>query len=183
MSRSFFGRRRRVAARLESLRGRLLRLAWSWTGRREHAEDLVQETFARAIEHAAGLRDEARLDVWVTRMLSNLYLDQVRRPALEQGVGDIEAIEDSAPGPERAAQTLEVGREVERALRQLKPETRQIITLVDIAGFSYSQSADILDIPVGTVMSRLSRGREKLLAEVERARRAEHKVVALRRTC
>ena len=177
----FFGLRRRVAARLEPLRGRLQRLAWSWCGSREQAEDLVQETFARAIEHAADLRDLGRLDVWVTRMLSNLYLDRVRRPRREIDETDVYALADDAPGPEREVERQQAGHEIERALRQLKPETRQIITLVDIAGFSYSESARILDIPVGTVMSRLSRGRQRLLDEIERARAGGRKVVALRR--
>ena len=177
----FFGLRRRVAARLEPLRGRLQRLAWSWCGSREQAEDLVQETFARAIEHAADLRDLGRLDVWVTRMLSNLYLDRVRRPRREIDATDVDALADDAPGPEREVERQQAGHEIERALRQLKPETRQIITLVDIAGFSYSESARILDIPVGTVMSRLSRGRQRLLDEIERARAGGRKVVALRR--
>ena len=175
------GRNSRIGKRLEDSRVKLMRLAWSWTGKRELAEDLVQECFARALKNIDSLRDEARLEVWTTQILANLFRDHCRRVRPEIADADPDEILLSNSTPESRAEKAEMKAQLESALGQLKPETRQVITLVDIAGFSYAECAEILDVPTGTIMSRISRGRERLLTQVRRNSRSDQKVVSLRR--
>lgn len=177
--------RRRLYTLLDELRPRLFRLAMSWTHSREVAEDLVQDCFTRAVEKISSVRDDTRLEIWVTRILSNLYLDQVRRKTPAFIDADVDMLENSDPGPEQIAQQIEASSRIELALQSLDTETQQVITLVDIAGYRYSECADILDIPIGTVMSRVSRGREKLLKQIKQMeldRGTHQNVIHIRRS-
>ncbi len=167
---SILGRRRRVEGRLDQMRERLLRLALSWTRNRDRAEDLVQDCFTRALENLGSLQDESRLEIWITRILSRLYLDQIRRKNLDTVEDDFEQITDDKTNPVKFVEQIEFLDKIEVALGQISDESRQIVTLVDIGGYRYSECAQILDVPVGTVMSRLSRGRERLAKLI----RAEH---------
>ena len=178
---SKLGRRRRVTRQLEQMRDRLLRLALSWTRNRDRAEDLVQDCFARALENLGSLQDESRLEVWVARILSRLYLDQVRQRKLDTIEDDFEQIGDENASPVKYAESIEFLDRIEVALGKISDESRQIVTLVDIGGYSYSECAHILDVPVGTVMSRLSRGRERLAKLVRAEQEPAVKVVKLRR--
>lgn len=167
--------------RLESCQEKLLRLAWSWTGDRDQAEELVQECLTRALGSASQLRDESRLEVWASRILVNLYRDACRKRSVDLVDIDPDELVQPDMGPQELFESAESHALLESAMGQLKHETRQVISLVDIAGFSYAECAEILDVPIGTIMSRISRGREKLLMLVHRERLPDTKVVSLRR--
>jgi RNA polymerase sigma-70 factor (ECF subfamily) len=145
---------------LANSRGRLYRMAFSWTHDPVLADDLVQQTCYQALRKQKHLRDIEAADAWLFRILANCLADhhRVRR---EVSGGDLpEAVEKWTP--ERAAQEDQVARRVREAVSTLPMAQRQVVTLVDLESFSYAAVASILEIPVGTVMSRLSRGRRAL---------------------
>jgi len=168
------GRNRRLRNEICEQRERLYRLAWSWSHNQHQAEDLVQETMARALAKLDTLREEARLAVWLTRIMANLFHDQFRKQKEETGQ-DFEPVSEETP-EEVTDRSLLVQR-TRAAIDTLNDDHRQIITLVDLSGFSYADTAQILDVPVGTVMSRLSRARKRLREQLEKAHPAPSSVV------
>ena len=150
-----------IVACIPSLR----RYAAGLTGNREAADDLVQDTMERAWTRLALWERRGDLRAWLFSILHNLFVDRGRadrRSPVEA------ANEDAPPLPVRATQTdmLEV-RDLDRALAQLPVEQREVLLLVAVEQLRYEQVARVLDIPVGTVMSRLSRARERLRAILE----------------
>ena len=180
-----------LAARIVAARPRLYRIAWSWCHDDALAEDLVQDTLARALESLSGLRDPQRLDVWLTRILVNRHRDHHRRPRIETGFEDDRVCE--ADRPDQAVHRQDLVERTRAAISRLNDDQRQVLTLVDMAGYSYADTARILDLPIGTVMSRLARARGRLkdllaadLMEGEVPGRAKHpgsreRIVPLRR--
>jgi RNA polymerase sigma-70 factor (ECF subfamily) len=141
-------------------RSRLYRMAYSWTHNPALADDLVQQTCYKALRNQRSLRDMEAADSWLFRILANCLADHYRshREVLsDEGITVVDA-----HTPEHAAREDQVARRVRRAVAALPLAHRQVITLVDLEGFAYATVAQILDIPVGTVMSRLSRGRRAL---------------------
>ncbi len=177
---SSINRNRRLHSEICAQRNRLYRLAWSWCHDKYLADDLVQETQARALDKLDSLREETSLAVWLTRIMANLYRDQFRKTREETGI-EIEPIEDEET-PERAADRSQLVKRTREAIIALKEDQRQIITLVDLSGFSYADSARILDVPVGTIMSRLSRARGKLREQLEHKIERTERVIPLRKT-
>jgi RNA polymerase sigma-70 factor (ECF subfamily) len=174
-----FGRRRRLRSQICGERDRLYRIAWAWCHDSHLADDLVQETLARALAKLDTLREESRLQVWLTQILANLYRDQFRRPPAETGLEtDALATEDD---PEQAANRTQLIVRTREAIEKLKDDQRQVLTLVDVAEFSYADTATILDVPVGTVMSRLSRARRRIREILEKQGIGHADVVPLRR--
>lgn len=157
------------AHRPETLRPRLLRLACAWCGDRHLAEDLTQEALARALRTTSTLRDPRALEGWFMAILNNVWRDHLRR---RKGVEDIddwaEVLVCNGPGPETMLEDQQLVDEVRAMVAALPLGQRQVLTLVDLEERTYAEVAQILAIPVGTVMSRLSRARaalkEKLLA-------------------
>ncbi|MBW3508256.1 RNA polymerase sigma factor [Janthinobacterium sp. NKUCC06_STL] len=122
-----------------------------------HADDLVQDTVERAWRKLDQRSGEMR--PWLFSIMHNLHVDQLRRPGLA-----LQELDDDAllPAPERApGQAIAIG-EMDAALARLPLGQREVILLVALEQMPYEQVASTLDIPVGTVMSRLSRGRERL---------------------
>jgi RNA polymerase sigma-70 factor (ECF subfamily) len=176
---SGFGRRRRLRAEICAERERLYRIAWSWCHDGSQAEDLAQETVARALAKLDSLRDESRLQVWLTQILANLFRDQFRRIQPETGLEpELLASEDD---PEHSADRAQLIDRTREAIAALKDDQRQVLTLVDVAGFSYADTAAILDVPVGTVMSRLSRARGRMRELLQQRGIGRADVVPLRR--
>jgi RNA polymerase sigma-70 factor (ECF subfamily) len=142
-------------------------------GSREEAEDLVQETYARAFRAWRSFEPGTNLRAWLFRILTNLNIDRGRRiqrspdtqPLEENDYFLYNKLEEST-----ADQNVDERRVVERlsqndavsALADLPHDFRDVVLLVDLADFTYSDAAQILDIPIGTVMSRLHRGRRIL---------------------
>lgn len=151
--------------RLESLIDRLFGYAMSLARDRSEAEDILQDCVVRALAAKRVPRDEAAYRAWCFRILRNLFIDN-RRSAGRA----VECLDDVAE-PELAApaysqEALISSLTVKIGLTRLAPPYREIITLIDVIGFSYREAADILAVPTGTVMSRLSRARLALLAEL-----------------
>lgn len=144
----------------DELSPRLYRLAWSWCRDSDTAQDLVQETWTRAFERAGQLKDEKRLLAWLSRIMINLYRDRLRA---RREVVDIDNIEFA--GEEHPETLLDRQDDIERvrgAVAALPLNYRMVLTLVDLMDFSYAQVSELLDIPMGTVMSRLARSRRIL---------------------
>lgn len=146
--------------RLESCRDRLYRVAYSWTHDPYLADDLVQETLAKAIKALPNLRDPATLEGWVFTILANTWRSHLR--ARREMVEFLEENHGTDECPEEINQRLETINSVHQAIAELSLGQREVITLVDLEGFSYAEVAAILDIPIGTVMSRLCRARQAL---------------------
>ena len=160
---------RQLRDRICAQHGRLLRIARSWCHDQMLAEDLAQETIVRALSKMGSLREEAKLDVWLTRVMVNLFRDMHRKKEAIVGI-DVEP-ESEDDNPEQSLERFESIHRVRDAMRKLNEGQRQIIALVDIAEFSYADTANILSVPVGTVMSRLCRARRSLRSTLERAAR------------
>jgi RNA polymerase sigma-70 factor (ECF subfamily) len=148
------------ARRVAGYRASLYRVALSWCGDAMLADDLTQECLSRAIAKLHQLKDRDKLENWLFRILNNCWREHLRRlhPA-----EDIEALVLSqADTPELGLHKQQVIDRVRAAVNGLPLGQRQVVTLVDLQEFAYAEVADILEIPVGTVMSRLSRARQTL---------------------
>jgi RNA polymerase sigma-70 factor (ECF subfamily) len=142
-------------------------------GSREEAEDLVQETYARAFRAWKSFEPGTNLRAWLFRILTNLNIDRGRRiqrspdtqPLEENDYFLYNKLEESTTEPNaderRVVERLSQNDAV-TALAELPHDFRDVVLLVDLADFTYSDAAQILDIPIGTVMSRLHRGRRIL---------------------
>jgi RNA polymerase sigma-70 factor, ECF subfamily len=156
-----------------ALADQVYRVARRLVGSREEAEDLVQETYARAFRSWQSFTPGTNMRAWLLRILTNLNLDRGRRV---QRTPDMQPLEEgdyylanklaSAGGEEVLEQEQVVERlsqdTVVDALSDIPPQFREVVVLVDIGDFSYADAAQILDVPIGTVMSRLHRGRRAL---------------------
>lgn len=142
------------------------------TGSREEAEDLVQDTYARAFRAWRSFEPGTNLRAWLFRILTNLNIDRGRKiqrtpdqqPLEENDYFLYNRLEESGDGnadERRVVERLSQNDAV-TALADLPHDFRDVVLLVDLADFSYSDAAQILDIPIGTVMSRLHRGRRIL---------------------
>lgn len=123
------------------------------------ADDLVQETLARAWQARASFRRGTNARAWTQRILFNTYINHYRKKKREREV--LDELRSLGRGSDRATPEG-FGDEVLSALRALKPEFRQAVELVDLGDLSYQDAAERLACPVGTVMSRLHRGRKRL---------------------
>lgn len=145
---------------------RLRRFALALTGRVADADDLVQDTVERALRHLDRWESGTRLDSWMFRIAQNLWIDTLRSRRVRMGTGDIAEAEQVPFDGARAAESSLLLSETRRALADLPEEQRVVVALVLIDGLSYRGAAEILDVPIGTVTSRLARARETLAARV-----------------
>ncbi|NGZ83745.1 RNA polymerase sigma factor [Duganella aceris] len=138
---------------------RLRRYARALVGERAAADDLVQDTVERGWARLASLRPGTDMRAWLFSIMHNVRIDQVRRGALST-----EPLDDATPMPAMAERTtigLEL-RDMDAALRLLSEEQRAILLMIALEEMRYEEVAQALGIPIGTVMSRLARAREKL---------------------
>jgi RNA polymerase sigma-70 factor (ECF subfamily) len=156
-----------------SFADQVYRVARRLVGTREEAEDLVQETYSRAFRSWRSYTPGTNLRAWLLRILTNLNLDRGRKI---QRTPDMQPLEEgdyylaNKMAEAQGEQALDQEKVVERlsqdsivtALSSLPHDFRDVVVLVDIGEFSYADAAQILDIPIGTVMSRLHRGRRLL---------------------
>jgi RNA polymerase sigma-70 factor (ECF subfamily) len=158
------------------LADQVYRVARRMVSSREEAEDLMQETYARAFRSWRSFQPGTNLRAWLLRILTNLNIDRGRRvqrapdtQPLEEGdyflYNKLEEVNPSGTDEERVIERLSQDDAV-TALSAVPHDFRDVIVLVDIGDFSYNEAAQILDIPVGTVMSRLHRGRRILKREL-----------------
>jgi RNA polymerase sigma factor (sigma-70 family) len=141
---------------------RVYRLAYRLSGNRADAEDLTQETFVRVFRSLAEYTP-GTFEGWLHRITTNLFLDMVRRrqrirfDALPEDAGD--RLASNAAGPEQAYAEMHLDPEVQQALDALPADFRAAVVLCDLEGLSYEEIAATLGIKVGTVRSRIHRGR------------------------
>ncbi len=159
-----------------ALSDQVFRVARHLANSRDEAEDLVQETYARAFRSWRSFQPGTNLRAWLLRILTNLNIDRGRRSqrapqttALEANdyylYDKLAASDDGVSDEERVVERLSQD-DIVSALSAVPHDFRDVIVLVDIGDFSYQDAAQILDIPIGTVMSRLHRGRRILKREL-----------------
>ncbi|MFL9879740.1 RNA polymerase sigma factor [Herbaspirillum rhizosphaerae] len=142
---------------------RLRRYARALVGDRAGADDLVQDTMERAWQKLSSWRKGTDMRPWLFSIMHNLHVDQRRKPVIPTvTLDDEDALATPAYAPDRL-----VGYDLESALRLLAAEQREILLLVVLEEMTYEEVAATLNIPIGTVMSRLSRARERLRTLVE----------------
>jgi len=144
---------------------RVYRLAYRLTGNPHDAEDLTQEVFVRVFRSLSSYTP-GTFEGWLHRITTNLFLDQARRRQKIRfdALGDDaeQRLPGRAPTPERALYDQLFDADVEKALAELPPDFRAAVVLCDIEGLSYEEIAAILDVKLGTVRSRIHRGRSML---------------------
>ena len=146
----------------------LYRIAFSWCHQPSLADDLAQEAIEKALKKHRQLRDPKTVKSWLYRILSNCWYDHLRRRRETVDIDDFVLIDPETPDSQH--QRNQIVTEVRLAISKLPMGQRQIVTLIDIDGCSYIEVAEILDVPIGTVMSRLHRARkalQKLLLDTE----------------
>jgi RNA polymerase sigma-70 factor, ECF subfamily len=140
------------------------------------AEDLVQETYLKAYRAFGSFTEGTNLKAWLYRILTNTYINSYRALRRRPEISDVEDVEDlylyrrlapgPGPGPGRSAEDEALDRftdeDVKRAIESLPDSFRIAVLLADVEGFSYKEIAEITDVPIGTVMSRIHRGRRAL---------------------
>ena len=162
--------------RLEAQLVRLSNYARCLTGNRDTARDLVQSCAVKALSAKNVPIDKAAYRAWLFKILRNIFLDNLRKKATNDNIlrdltnnsileGNNEQEPDVYNSEQRNIDILSV----REGLEKLKPGQREILVLIDMAGFSYREVADLLQVPIGTVMSRLSRSRNALLREINGA--------------
>ncbi len=147
---------------LASVLPRLRRFGLALTGSVADADDLAQMACERALRRVDQLRDVARLDAWLYGIMRHLWLDERRARRVRQHES-LEEHED-VPGSDGRPLTedrLELAR-VRDCLRTMSPDHRAVLTLVCVDGLGYREAATVLDVPIGTIMSRLARARRDL---------------------
>ncbi len=139
------------------------RFAISLCGSRDVADDLVQMACERALANTERFEPGTRFDAWMFRILRNLWIDQVRRQKTAGIQEDISQRQDIAGSSgERVVEAKLTLKSVAEAIADLPDEQREVLILVCVEELSYRETADVLGIPVGTVMSRLARARKNL---------------------
>lgn len=150
---------------LVQLLPRLRRFAFVLTRSHDDAEDVVQAAVERALRHADSWQQGTRLDSWLYKIMQNLWRDELRAHRRRAEPLDSHADIAGADGRDVTIRHIQ-SNEARQALAELPEEQRVVIALVVLDGMTYQQTADILEVPVGTVMSRLARARAKLAASL-----------------
>jgi RNA polymerase sigma-70 factor (ECF subfamily) len=156
----FFSQRREFKRLICNNRERLYRMAYAWTHDPYLADDLVQQAICKALSNQKQLKDMSAAQSWLFRILANCLADYHR--VKREFVSDHNLIEVEQKTPEWLTGEQELVKSVRNGVGQLPLPQRQVVTLVDLEGFAYTMVSEILEIPVGTVMSRLCRGRKAL---------------------
>ena len=158
---------------------RVYRLAYRLTGNRPDAEDLTQEVFVRVFR-SLSTYTPGTFEGWLHRITTNLFLDQARRKQRIRfdALSDERAarLTSPSPAPETAYTEQTFDDDVERALASLPPDFRAAVVLCDIDGLSYEEIADVLGLKLGTVRSRIHRGRSQLREALAHRRRPVREV-------
>ena len=157
---------------------RVYTIAYRMAGNDADAKDLAQEAFLRVFRAWRSIDPSAHLDSWLYRIVTNLFIDMLRRrprarmesldaPVSTRSGGEIvREIADDRAGPEADVVDQQMEADVQQALVALHPDLRAVVVLSDIEGYAYEEIAETLGIPVGTVKSRLHRARKTLHARL-----------------
>jgi len=186
-----FLKTRRIKTEFEAqvlpLADRLFGFAYYLSGNRDDAQDLVQETLIKAFRSFSRFTPGTNLKAWLYTILANTHKNNQRRRGGWLELDEAIQHEDETPGlhsttdsPEVVAIRAGTREKVRRAMDRLPPEFRAVVLLADLEEYSYREIADILECPMGTVMSRLHRGRQaiKRQLEGERTGQGKHEIEA-----
>jgi RNA polymerase sigma-70 factor (ECF subfamily) len=156
-------KQRQLRKRICEQRTPMYRVALSWCNEPALADDLVQETTLTALAKLDQLKDENRLEAWLYRILNNCWLGYLRKHRPTTDIDDV-ALDNGEGSVEETMDQQQIRLRVRNAIAQLPMGQRQVLTLVDLQELSYKEVSEALDIPIGTVMSRISRARQGLKA-------------------
>ncbi|MQW86801.1 RNA polymerase sigma factor [Sinorhizobium saheli] len=149
---------------LVSMLPKLRRFAMTLTRNANDADDLVQEACERAIARSHLWSGEGRLESWIYAMTRNLWVDEVRKRKVRGGGGMVDIFEQDELNTEAAAEKAVYASQVQKMILSMPEGLASVFLLVNVEGYSYREAAEILGIPIGTVMSRLSTARLRLAA-------------------
>lgn len=149
---------------LVSLLPKLRRFALTLTRNANDADDLVQEACERAIARSHLWNGEGRLESWVYAMTRNLWVDEVRKRKVRAGGGGVDIFDQSELRVEAVAEKAVYANQLQKMILSMPEGLASVFLLINVEGHSYRETADILGIPIGTVMSRLSNARLRLAA-------------------
>nr|WP_243859571.1 RNA polymerase sigma factor SigE [Amycolatopsis arida] len=155
---------------------RVYRLAYRLAGNSHDAEDLTQETFIRVFRSLASYKP-GTFEGWLHRITTNLFLDMARRRSRVRMEGlpeDTDRIVGDDPSPEQVYSDAHLDPDLQAALDELPPEFRAAVVLCDVEGLSYEEIGATLGVKLGTVRSRIHRGRQALRAALERRKALRH---------
>lgn len=157
-----------LADRIVALLPRLRRFALGLTRKPDDADDLVQAAVERALSNLDRWKEGSRLDSWLFRIMQNLWIDQMRsQRSRGLDVGDAELPEISGEDGRETSESRLTLQATMAAVFRLPEEQRVLMMLIVVEGYSYREAAETLDIPIGTVMSRLARARAGLERELQ----------------
>ena len=146
---------------------RLYRAAWALCGSREDAEDLVQETYTKVLSKRRIIRSHEDTLPYLLTVLRNTYISSLRKRDRRPRTAPLEDSEERLAAPVAATpMAVLAAREVFEAIAALPEDQRDVVAAVDVAGLSYQEAADTFEVPIGTVMSRLYRGRNRVAQAV-----------------
>jgi RNA polymerase sigma-70 factor, ECF subfamily len=167
-----------VLSQIEGCIPSLRRYAAALLRNREDADDLVHDCLVRALDKLHTRRDEADVRAWLFAIMHNLFISQLRRARSRPAGEPLDEAHEVAMSIRPDQENRLQWRDLLRGLDELPVEQRTVILLVSVEDLSYAEAAQVLDIPIGTVMSRLARGRERLrlLTDGEDARPALRRV-------
>ena len=151
-----------LRAEIAALLPRLRRFGRSVTHHREDADDLVQIAVERALKHLDQWQDGTRLDSWLFRIMKNAWIDEVRARGRRDEVLAPEESGEHVGFSETGSRDIRLS--IEKAMARLPEEQRLAVSLVLVEGLPYKEAAEVLAIPIGTLTSRLARGRDALQA-------------------
>ena len=155
---------------LLTLLPRLRRFARALARDAADADDLTQTALERALKSRSQWRDGTRMGSWMMKIMRNCWIDEARSRARRyRTFAPEEAGPEAAPATPSEAERIADADEVGRAMNLLPPEQREAIALVLVEGLSYREASELLDIPIGTLTSRLNRGRKALVRTLEAA--------------
>jgi len=151
-----------TAAEVEALIPRLRRFARALTGSREAADDLTQDTLERAWAKRELWQAGTNLRAWLFAVMHGVFVNSVRRLRPTESLDVLAEAGNERADDSAAAESALAVRQLREALLRLPDDQRQVVLLVGLEQLSYAEAAEVLGVPIGTVMSRLSRGRERL---------------------
>lgn len=153
-------KRSEVESRLTKLIPRLHRICRAWGASADVCDELVQEAVVTALDKYGQVRNADAFETWTVSIMNNCHLLYLRKHQRETCLQDDTLVDETTP--DSRLESTHTVTQVRKAIAQLSDEHRRVLTLIDMEGMSYRETADVLDIRIGTVMSRLCRAREKL---------------------
>ncbi|MDO9414837.1 RNA polymerase sigma factor [Pararhizobium sp.] len=151
---------------LVGLLPKLRRFAMTLTRNAADADDLVQEACERAITRSHLWNGEGRLESWIYAMTRNLWVDEIRKRKVRTGGGVVDANEQDELVVEASGEKAVYANQLQKMIASMPEGLASVFVLVNVEGYSYRETAEILNIPIGTVMSRLSTARMRLAAMI-----------------